>query len=185
MFAFPDPQLVALQRQSIESAQAIAMASFAGFEKLAQLNVQAAKSSVEESVQRSMSLLETKDVKALAETFTESVKPSSEKFTAYAQHVYDIASETRAEISKVVEKQFSEGNRQLTASIEAMAKNLPAGSEGVVTMVKTAMTAVHATWDQVNKASRQVVETTDANVAKATNEVLTAGAASSSRQARR
>ena len=49
MFAFPD-QFVALQRQSLESAQAIAFASFAGFEKFSQLNVQAAKASVEEGV---------------------------------------------------------------------------------------------------------------------------------------
>lgn len=174
MFAFPD-QFVALQRQSLESAQAIAMASFAGFEKLAQLNVQAAKASLEESVQRSMSLLDTKDVKALAESFSETAQPSGDKFSAYARHVYEIASETGAEISKVVEKQFSEGNRQLTASIEALAKNSPVGSEGVVTLVKSAVTAANATWDQVNKASRQVVEMTEANVANASNAARTAG----------
>jgi phasin family protein len=151
MFAFPD-QFVALQRQSLESAQAIAMASFAGFEKLAQLNVQAAKTSVEENVQKGMSLLETRDAKAIAETFSESAQPS-DKFSAYVRHVYEIASETGAEISKVVEKQFSESNRQLTASIEALAKNSPVGSEGVVTLVKSAVTAANATWDQVNKAA--------------------------------
>jgi phasin family protein len=184
MFVFPD-QLVELQRQSLQSAQAIAMASFAGFEKLAQLNVQAAKASVEESVQRSMSLLEMKDVKEVTETIAQSAKPPGDKFTAYAKHVYDIASETRAEISEVLEKQFSESNRQLTASLEAMAKNSPVGSEGVVTMVKSAITAANATWDQVNKASRKVAETTDANVTNATNEVLTAALTSSSSQARR
>ncbi|HZH06200.1 MAG TPA: phasin family protein, partial [Lautropia sp.] len=78
MFAFPD-QFVALQRQSLESAQAIAMASFAGFEKLAQLNVQAAKASVEEGLQRSMSLLDTKDVKAMTDSLSESAQPSGDK----------------------------------------------------------------------------------------------------------
>ena len=51
MFSFPE-QYIALQRQPLASIQAIALTSFAGFEKLAQLNVQAAKASVEESVQR-------------------------------------------------------------------------------------------------------------------------------------
>jgi hypothetical protein len=46
MFAFPD-QFVALHRQSLESAQAIALASFAGFEKLTQLNVQAGHEELE------------------------------------------------------------------------------------------------------------------------------------------
>ena len=168
MFAFPD-QFVALHRQSLETAQAIALASFAGFEKLTQLNVQAAKASLEESVQKGVSLLDTKDVKTFAESLAESTQPANEKFTAYAKHVYEIASETGSEISLVVEKQFAEGNRQLTAAIEAIAKNSPVGSEGVVTLVKSAVTAANATWDQVNKAGRQVVEMTEANVANVAN----------------
>jgi phasin family protein len=183
MFSSPE-QFVALQRRYLESAQAIAMASFAGFEKLTELNVQAAKASMEESVQRSISLLESKDAKALTDTFTESAKPPGDKFTAYAKHVYDIASETRAEISKVLEDQFSEGNRQLVASLESMAKNSPVSSDGVVTMVKSAITAANATWGQVSKVSHQVAETTDATVENATNEVLNA-ATTSSRQVRR
>ena len=176
MFAFPD-QFVSLQRHSLESAQAIAMASFGGFERLAQLNVQAAKASVEESVQKGLLFLETKDVKAFADSVSDSAQPSGDKFSAYAKHVYEIASETGAEITKVVEKHFSEGNRQLTASIEAMAKNAPVGSEGVVTLVKSAVTAANATWDQVNKASRQVVEMTESNVANATSAARSAGTA--------
>jgi phasin family protein len=168
MFAFPD-QFVALHRQSLESAQAIALASFAGFERLTQLNVQAAKTSLEEGVQKGVSLLETRDVKALTDSLAESAQPASDKFTAYAKHVYEIASETGTEISKVVEKQYSEGNRQLSAAIEALAKNAPAGSEGVVTLVKSAVTAANSAFDQVNKATRQVVELTEANVASATN----------------
>lgn len=168
MFAFPD-QFAAMQRQSIESAQAIALASFAGFERLTQLNVQAAKASLEEGVNKGVSLLETKDVKSLGETLSESAQPTGEKFSAYARHVYEIASETGTEISRVVERQFSEGNRQMTAAIEAMAKNAPAGSEGVVTLVKSAVTAANSAFDQVNKATRQVVEMTEANVDSAAN----------------
>ena len=168
MFAFPD-QFVAMHRQSLESAQAIALASFAGFERLAQLNVQAAKASLEEGVNKGVSLLETRDVKALSDSFAESAQPAGEKFTAYAKHVYEIASETGSEISKVVEKQFNEGSRQVTAAIEAMAKNAPAGSEGVVTLVRTAVTAANSAFDQVNKATRQAVELTEANVANATS----------------
>lgn len=168
MFAFPD-QFVALHRQSLESAQAIALASFAGLEKLTHLNVQAAKASVEEGVQKGVSLLETRDVKSLTDTMSDSAQPGNDKFTAYARHVYEIASETGTEISKVVEKQFSESNRQMTAAIEALAKNAPVGSEGLVTLVKSAVTAANSTWDQANKATRQVVEMTEANVASATN----------------
>jgi len=168
MFAFPD-QFVALQRQSLESAQAIAFASFSGFEKFSQLNVQAAKASVEEGVRTGVALLDTRDAKAFVEAIPESAQPAADKIGAYAKHVYEIASETGAEISRIIEKQFSEGNRQLNAAIEAFARNAPVGSEGVVTLVKSAVTAANSAFDQVNKATRQVVEMTEANVANATN----------------
>jgi phasin family protein len=167
MFAFPD-QFVALHRQSLEAAQAIAFASFAGFERISQLNVQAAKASVEEGVRNGVALLETRDARAFVESIPESAQPAADKASAYAKHVYEIASETGADISKVIERQFSEGNRQLTAAIEAFAKNAPVGSEGVVTLVKSAVTAANSAFDQVNKATRQVVELTEANVANAT-----------------
>ena len=172
MFSFSE-QFVALQRQSLESTQAIASASFAGLEKLGQLNAQAAKSSLEASFQQCTSLLETKDGKAVAETLAKSAQPG-DTFTAYAKHVHEIASETCADIAKVVEKQFSTGNRQLTASIEAMAKNSPMGSEGLTTLFRSAVTAANTTWDQVNKANRQVVDMTEANVASLTNAAQTA-----------
>ena len=89
MFAFPD-QFIAMHRQSLESARAVAMASFAGFEKLTQLNVQAAKASLEESVEKTASMLETKDVKSMADTLSEATQPAADKVTAYAKHVYAI-----------------------------------------------------------------------------------------------
>jgi phasin family protein len=173
MYAIPD-QVVALQRQSLEFSQAIAIASLGGFEKLAQLNLQAAKASVEEGVQRGVSFLETRDVKVLGESLSESAQPG-DKFAAYLKHVNEIASETGVEIAKIVEKQFSEGNRQLAASIDALAKNSPVGSEGVATLVKSALSAANATLDQVNKVSRQVVEITEANVVNATDSDRTGG----------
>jgi len=79
--------------------------------------------------------------------------------------VYEIANDTGTEITKLFEKQFAEGNKQLNATIEALAKNAPAGSEGVVTFVKSAVTAANTAYDQVNKATKQAVEMAEANLA--------------------
>ncbi|MGE0799186.1 MAG: phasin family protein [Lautropia sp.] len=168
MFAVPE-QFIAIQRQSLESARAVALASITGFEKFTQLNAQAAKASFEEGVEKTVALLDTRDVQAFAATLSDSSHPDADKFSAYAKHVYAIAQETGTEIQKVVEKHFAEGNRALSAAIESFAKNAPAGSEGVVTLVKSAVTAANSAWDQVNKATRQAVELTEANVASATD----------------
>jgi hypothetical protein len=105
-----------------------------------------------------------------------SAQPATDKFAAYAKHVYEISNETGSEIAKLVEKQFADSNRQLHAAIDALAKSAPAGSEGIVTFVKQAVSAANTAYDQVNKATRQVVEMTEANVAAA-GKTATAGAA--------
>jgi hypothetical protein len=81
--------------------------------------------------------------------------------------VYDIASGTGTEIARLVEKQLSEGNKQITASIDAMAKTAPAGSEGMVTLLKTAVSAANSAYEQVNKATKQAVEAAEANLVAA------------------
>lgn len=159
--------ILALHKQSIELMQSLALKSVQGLEKLTELNIQVAKASLEESTDAMKSLLDAKEPKAVVDYAMASGQPAVEKATAYAKHVYEIANETGTEIAKLLEKQFSEGNKQLHAAIDSMAKNAPAGSEGVVTFVKSAVTAANTAWDQVNKATKQVVELAEANMAAA------------------
>lgn len=173
MYTIPE-QFTTMHRQSLEAMQEMAMASLAGWEKLAELNLQATKASIKEGVEQGVTLLETRDPKALGETFAEQAQPAGDKINAYAKHVAEIANQTGTELSRIVEKQMSEANRQMFTAVDAMAKSAPAGSEGLMTMMKSAMTAANSTWDQVNKASKQVVEMTEANVANVTRQAAKA-----------
>jgi hypothetical protein len=112
-------------------------------------------------------MTEVKDAKQLADMATGSVQPATDKVTAYYKHVYEIANETGTELAKLFEKQFAESNKQLYAAIDAMAKNAPAGTEGVVTLVKQAVSAANSAFDQVSKATKQAVEVAEANMAAA------------------
>ena len=49
-------------------------------------------------------------------------------------------------------------------TIDALSKNAPAGSEGIATFYKSAVTAANSAWDQVNKTGKQVAEITEQNV---------------------
>jgi len=177
MFTTPD-QVVAMHKAALESFQAVALKSVEGLEKLAELNMAAAKSTMEEGAEQMKAMLEVKDVKALADMAMGSAQPAADKASAYAKHIYEIASETSAEIAKLVERQFADSNKQLHAAIDAMAKSAPAGSEGLVSFVKQAVTAANTAYDQVNKATKQVVEMTEANVAAAAKTAVNGGARS-------
>ena len=101
MFTTPD-QLVAMHKAALESYQAIAAKSFAGLEKLAELNMAATKSSFEESAEQFKALLEVKDAKAFADFAAGSAQPAADKMTAYAKHVYEITNDTGSEIAKLI-----------------------------------------------------------------------------------
>ena len=162
-------QFSTLQLQSLKSLQAYALASLNGVEKLAELNLQAAKSSVEEGVSNSVALFQSRDPKALANTVSVQAKPATDKLGAYAKHVYQIANETAAELSRIAEKQRSEANQQMFATIDEISKGAPAGTEGIATFYKSALSAANSAFDQVSLANKQVVELTEANVDRATD----------------
>ncbi len=160
-------QFAQAQKTAIDMFQAITLKSLESFEKIAELNVQALRTTVEEGGEQFKSLLTAKDVKSLSDWSLANAQPAADKVGSYAKHVYDIASECGTEIAKLFEKQFAEGNKQLTASIDALAKSAPAGTEGIVTLVKSAVTAANTAYEQVNKATKQAVEVAEANLAAA------------------
>jgi phasin family protein len=181
MFTTPE-QMIAMHKAAIESLQALALKSVEGFEKLAELNMAAAKSTMDETAEQFKALLEVKDPKSFADLAMVSAQPATDKATAYARHVYEITTETNGEIAKIVEKQFAEGNKQLYAAIDAAAKNAPAGSEGMVSFVKQAVSAANTAYDQVNNATKRVVELTEANMAAAAKTTVN-GAARTAKKA--
>ncbi|MEN9772957.1 MAG: hypothetical protein RL322_27 [Pseudomonadota bacterium] len=166
MINTPD-QLMQIHRDALHMMQAAAIASINGLEKLASLQMQATRSSLEEQSEMAKSLLAAKDVKSLSELTTTAMQPTADKYASYAKHCYEIMNETNAELSRLVEKQMAEGNKQLFAALDTMARNAPAGSEGVVTLVKSAVSAANTAFDQVSRATKQVVEMAEANMAAA------------------
>jgi len=173
-------QLMQIHRDALHMMQTAAIASINGLERLAALNMQAARSSLEESSEMAKSLLAAKDVKSLSELSSTAMQPAAEKYASYAKHCYEIMNETSSELTKLVEKQMADGNKQLFAALDTMARNAPAGSEGVVTLVKSAVSAANTAFDQVSRATKQVVEMAEANMATATKAT---GRANGSRKA--
>lgn len=175
-------QFASLQKAALEAFHGATVASIAGLEKLAALNAQATKASLDESAETLRSMVEVKDPKQLADFATASVQPATDKVAAYYKHVYEIANETGSELARLFERQYAESNRQLYAAIDSMARNAPAGSEGVVTLMKQAVTAANTTFDQINKATKQAVEVAEANMAAAAK---TSAAAAATRAPRK
>ena len=164
--------LMKAQSEAFKASNTVATTAFDGAKRLLELNVQAAKAGMEESNAQLKALMAAKDVKTLNEMltdlFTQYSKPDSSKAATYVKQVYDISTETGGEVSALIEKQVSTSQKQLLESVEALAKNAPAGSESAVNTLRQSVVAANSAYEQVNQASRQVIEMIEANFSGAT-----------------
>lgn len=168
MSATPE-QFATAAKANVETALSLANAAFASSERLAALNLNTARTMLEDSVANAKALLSVKDVQELVSLQNSLAQPTVEKAVAYVRSVYEIATQTQEEFSKAVEAQVAELNKNVAAALEQAAKSAPAGSDVAVAAVKSAIAAANSAYDSVTKAAKQVAEMTEANMAAATS----------------
>lgn len=160
-------QLAELNRQALEAAHQLTLASVRGFEKLMQLNTQALRATLEDNLARSRSLLELQDTRSLNEALSGSMAPSADRVAAYTQHVFNISQETAAELQQIIEKQFNDTSLQLNTAMDALSKAVPGNFDSLVPLVKNVVDSANTAFEQLNKATRQMVEVVEKQGSKA------------------
>lgn len=173
MYTTPE-KLASANKANVETLLTLANTAFASAERLAALNLNTARTLLEESVSNAKSLLGAKDAQDLVGLQSSLGQPAVEKIVAYSRSVYEIATQTQEEISKVFEGQFAELNKNVASALDIAAKNAPAGSDVAVAAVKSAIAAANSAFDSMTKAAKQVTEIAEANVAAATNATVKA-----------
>ena len=172
-YAIPD-QITAANKAGIETLLTLANTAFASTERLAALNLNTARAVLEDSVSGSKGLLGVKDPKELAGYQAALAQPALEKAVAYSRSLYEIASQTQAELGKLFEAQFAEMSKNVNSALEQASKNAPAGSDAAFAAVKSSIAAANSAYANVSKAVKQVTEMTEANMANATNATVKA-----------
>lgn len=150
-----------MQAEHVRNLNTAATRTLEGFQKLAELNLQTARASMEASGEQIRELLEARDIRTLTELVASYSKPRPEAFRAYAQAVYAISRETSSELAGLVEEQIAESQRRLYAAIEDLAAKAPAGSEGAVAFTRQVMAATTSAYDEFNKAARHFAQMAD------------------------
>ena len=175
MTAFNTPeQFAATNKANVETLLTLANTAFASAERLAALNLNTARSLLEDGVANTKALLAAKDVQELVNLQVSLAQPIVEKAVAYARSVYEITSQSQEEMGKVFEGQVAEMNKGVASALDKAAKSAPAGSDVAVAAVKSAIAAANSAYDSMSKAAKQVAEIAEANVAAATNATVKA-----------
>lgn len=167
-------QVLAAHKANIETLFGLTNKAFEGVEKLVELNLQVAKTALGEAAETTTAALSVKDAQELLALQAAMLQPTAEKAASYSRHLYDIASSTGAEVAKAAEAQFSDAQKKFTAVVDSAAKNAPAGTENAVALVKSAVAAANNAFEAVHKATKQAVETAEANFQAATTQAVKA-----------
>ena len=177
MYTTPE-QFAGANKANVEALLTMANTAFASAERLAALNLNTARAILEDGVANAKAILGAKDVQELMSLQASLAQPAIEKAVAYSKSVYEIASQTQEEFSKVFESGFAEVNKSVVSALDKAAKNAPAGSDVAVAAVKSAIAAANSAYDSMTKAAKQVAEIAEANVAAATSATVKAVGAS-------
>ena len=172
-FVTPE-QFAATNKANIETLLTLANTAFASAERLAALNLNTARSLLEDGVANTKALLAAKDVQELVNLQASLAQPIVEKAVAYARSVYEITSQSQEEMGKVFEGQVAEMDKGVASALGKAAKTAPAGSRAAGAAVKSAIAAANSAYDSMSKAAKQVAEIAEANVAAATNATVKA-----------
>jgi len=172
-FTTPE-QFASANKTAVDSLLSLANTALASAERIAALNLNAARSILEDGVSGTKALLGAKDVQEALSIQASLAQPNVEKAVAYSRSVYEISAQAQEELSKTLEGQFGGFQKQVAELLDKAAKSAPAGSDVAVAAVKSAIAAANSAFDNLNKAAKQVAEITEANVAAATNATVKA-----------
>jgi phasin family protein len=156
-------QVTASHKANMETLLGLTSKAFEGMEKMVDLNMTASKTALTESGSHATAILSVKDAQELLALQSSLFQPLAEKTAAYSRHLYDIASGSTAELGKTIETQASEAQKKFMALVESTAKNAPAGSEGAIAMMKSAVASASSALESLQKAVKQATELAETN----------------------
>lgn len=161
-------KLSSIGQASVETLAKMANTAFGGMERLAALNLNAARTLLYDNAASTRALLEVKDVEGFVSLQNMIGQPGVQKATAYSRSVCQIAADTQEALSDVVEGQVCELAQSASQVLDEAAKAAPPGSDLGVTAMRSMLVAANSAYESISKASKQVTEMAEATLAAAT-----------------
>lgn len=174
MYQIPE-QLNDASKAGIETLASLASTTFGGMEQLAALNLNAARSLLEQSAANSRALLAGGDIEVLRSLQDGFVASDADKLFEYSRRVYAIANQTREALSRVVDSQVSELNSNLGTKLDQAVKTAPVGTDLALSTLRSALSAANSAYDTMSKAAKQAGEIAEANLATVAKLAATQG----------
>ena len=161
-------QFAAANKATVDSLLSVANTALASAERIASLNLETARSVLEDSVSNAKAIMGAKDPQEALSIQASLAQPSVEKAVAYSKSVYEISAETQEQLTKMVEAQFGDFQKNVASMLEKAAKSAPAGSDVAVAAVQSAIAAANSAFGNMNTMAKQFADAAQANIAAVT-----------------
>jgi phasin family protein len=168
MYVTPD-KLAATNKAGVEALLGFAQAQFGALERFTQLNVESAKEALSDTAEHVKSLLDAKDPQELLKLNTAFAQPSMAKAVTYSKSIYDVAAQTQATVTRLMEAHAADINKSLVTLLDNLSKNAPVGADAAVSAVKTALAAANTAYDSFSRVAKQAAEVVEVNFTNAAN----------------
>ena len=161
-------QFAASNKAAVDSLLAVANTALASAERIAALNLGAARTALEDTSSAAQAVLAVKNPKDAVALQTSTLKPAVEKAVDYSRSLYEISSESQQQLAKMLEAQFADFQKQVSSMVAQATKAAPAGSETIMSAMQSAVAAANSAFANMTAMTKQLTETAQANMAAAT-----------------
>lgn len=160
-------QFTAANRATVDSLLSVANTALASAERIAALNLNTVRASLEDTASGVQSVIGAKDPQAALAAQGALAQPAVEKAVAYSRSMAEITAQTQQELARMVEAQFGEFQKNVAGMVELAGKSAPAGSEGAINVMKNAIAAANSAFGNMSTVAKQFSDAAQANIAAA------------------
>jgi phasin family protein len=156
----------ALFQFQLETFNTLTEKAVHGLEQVVELNIQTAKTGIEDNLATSKEISQANDPKAAMAVMAARLQPGMAATNAYNRQLGEIISDIHNEFTRAAEAHVVEAKNNLSALIEDVTKNVKPGSENAVEIVRDAIGNAFKGYEQVTTATRQAVAAFEQQIAK-------------------
>jgi phasin family protein len=157
-------QLAASNQATVESLLALANTALATAERVAALNLEAARGVLDQGVAGAKAVFSAKDPQQALAAQSALVQPAVEQALAYSKSIMEISSESQQQVANAIESTFSGYQKHVANLVEQASKAAPAGSEQIFAGIKAAMDQANGAFANLAAMSKQLTDTSRSNL---------------------
>lgn len=156
----------ALFQFQLETFNTLTEKAVHGLEQVVELNIQTAKTGIEDHLATGKEISQASDPKAAMAVMAARLQPGMAATNAYNRQLGEIITDIHTEFTRAAEAHVAEAKNNLSALIEDVTKNVKPGSENAVEIIKDAIGNAFKGYEQVTAATQQAVAAFEQQIAK-------------------